>query len=216
MVPALAGTVSQHALTIITMFNSVLLRQTRLAAIGGLVASAILAVSAAESPGTPAPLPSHADLVRKFDQNGDGRLDASEREAMRSKLKIQRLAKKSGFKIPQEFLDKYDQDKDGEMVGDEWRVAWEAETKILRETYDADKDGELNKAERKSMMADVAAGKITGIPAYFAGRMGDDPKMSTPVYVDEQKALLSFDADGDGIASADELKKIRQDRQKIP
>ncbi len=150
-------------------------------------------------------------LVEKHDKNADGRLDAAERELMRLAMKEQRLEKAgSSFKIPPEFLAKYDANKDGEMQGDEWRVAWEAETKILREAYDADKDGSLNKEERQAMMADVGKGKITGIPAFFAGRMVNDPGSAEPTYLAEQQELLRFDADGDGLASADELARIRE------
>lgn len=152
------------------------------------------------------------ELVAKHDKNGDGRLDATEREQMRLALKEERLSKKSSFKIPPEFLAQYDKNKNGEMEGDEWKVAWEAETKILRETYDADKDGTLNKAEKEAMMADVGKGKITGIPAFFAGRMIHDPGSGKPEYLEEQQKLLKFDVNGDGLASAEELKRIRETR----
>lgn len=139
-------------------------------------------------------------LVEKHDKNGDGRLDASEREQMRLALKQTRLSKKgSGFPIPADFLAKYDRDKDGEMQGEEWKIAWEAETKILTDTYDADKDGTLNKAEKQAMMAAVGAGKITGIPAFFAQRMLQDGSKSAPEHLATQKEMLKFDANGDGL-----------------
>lgn len=152
------------------------------------------------------------DLISKHDKNKDGRLDPAERDAMRLALKDRRLKKKeSGFKIPADFLAKYDSDKDGEMAGEEWRVAWEAETRILREAYDSDKDGSLNDSEKKRMMGDVKDGKITGIPAFFAGRMVNDPSSSSaPPFLAEQERLLKFDGNGDGRASAAELKQIRE------
>lgn len=154
-----------------------------------------------------------SELVAKHDKNGDGRLDAAEREQMRLAVKDERLIKKgSSFKIPPEFLAKYDKNKNGEMEGEEWKVAWDAETKILTETYDADKDGTLNKEEKQAMMADVGKGKITGILAFFAGRMVHDPGSSKPEYLEEQQKLLNFDTNGDGLASAEELKRIRESR----
>ena len=123
------------------------------------------------------------------------------------------VRKGSGFKVPPEFLAQYDENKSGEMDGDEWRVAWEAETKILREAYDANKDGTLNKAEGDALMADVGKGKITGIPAFFAGRMIRDQGFSKPDYVEKQAELLKFDSNGDGIASLEELDRIRKSRQ---
>ena len=155
-----------------------------------------------------------SELVTKHDKNGDGRLDAAEREQMRLRLKDERLVKKgSDFKVPPEFLAQYDENKNGEMDGVEWKVAWEAETKILKETYDANKDGTLNKAEGEAMMADVGKGKITGIPAFFAGRMIQEPGSSKPEYVEKQAELLKFDSNGDGIASLEELDRIRKSRQ---
>lgn len=158
-----------------------------------------------------------SELLAKHDANGDGRLDATEREQMRLAQKEQRLSKKgSGFQIPADFLAKYDANKDGEMEGPEWKVAWDAETKILKDNYDADKDGTMNKAEKQAMMADVGKGKITGIPAFFAGRMVQDPGASTPEFLETQKELLKFDDNHDGIASTDELEHIRKSRPKAP
>lgn len=156
-----------------------------------------------------------SELLEKFDKNKDGRLDLSERDAMRLTLKEGRLKKReSGFKIPADFLAKYDANKDGEMGGEEWQVAWEAETKILRETYDANKDGSLDESEKKRMMADVGEGKITGIPAFFAGRMVNDPSNSKALFIEDQEKLLKFDEDGDGRASALELRRIRESKPK--
>lgn len=158
-----------------------------------------------------------AELAAKHDANGDGRLDAAERERMRLALKEQRLGRKgSGFPIPADFLAKYDANKDGEMAGPEWKVAWDAETNILRDTYDADHDGTLGPAEQRAMLADVGNGKITGIPAFFAGRMVQDQGAGQPDYLATQQALLKFDDNHDGVASAEELERIRQSRTKTP
>ncbi|MFM8360713.1 MAG: hypothetical protein ACKOET_19355, partial [Verrucomicrobiota bacterium] len=143
----------------------------------------------------------------------DGRLDAAEREAMRLALRDERLkGRRSGFQVPADFLAKYDANRDGEMEGPEWKVAWDAETRILRDTYDADHDGQLSRDEKKAMMTDVARGKITGIPAFFAGRMAQDPKTSEPEYLDGPRAWLKFDANGNGRADAEELRRLRESR----
>lgn len=159
----------------------------------------------------------HAELVAKNDKNQDGRLDAAEREAMRLALKEQRLKTRGPeFKPPPEFLAKYDKDKDGEMGSGEWKTAWDAETKILTDTYDADKDGTLNKTEKEAMLADVGKGKITGIPAFFAGRMAVESRSTEPAYLAAQKELLKFDANSDGIASSEELESIRKSKAQKP
>lgn len=156
-----------------------------------------------------------AELLRKFDANHDGRLDPVERERMRSAARESKAAAKSMFQIPPEFLARYDADHDGEMTGPEWKVAWEAETKVLRETYDTSKDGKLDPTETSRMLDAVKTGKITGIPAFFASRMAEDPASggaAEPAYLLRQRELLAFDADADGIASPAELQKIREAR----
>lgn len=155
-----------------------------------------------------------AELVARYDANHDGRLDDAERERMRAARGKERLGSRAGSMIPAEFLAKYDTSKDGEMQPEEWKVAWDAETKVLTETYDADKDGQLGKTEKAAMMADVRKGEITGVPAYFAGRLAEDAAKSEPAYLDAVKANQKFDADGDGRASAAELERIRAERAK--
>lgn len=179
-------------------------------------AAPLPAGSAEPGPATPPFPPNRADLLARHDRNGDGRLDDAEREAMRLALRDQRLKGRPGFQVPPEFLAKYDANRDGQMEGPEWKVAWEAETKILRDTYDADRDGQLSRDEKKAMMTDVGRGKITGIPAFFAGRMAQDPKTSEPEYLDGPRAWLKFDANGNGRADAEELRRLRESRSPQP
>ncbi|MSU31965.1 MAG: hypothetical protein EXS25_04750 [Pedosphaera sp.] len=149
-------------------------------------------------------------LIKKNDLNQDGRLDEGEREKMRLALKKQRFSKSnSAFQVPADFLAKYDEDKNGEMAGNEWKIAWETETKILKKTYDEDKDGSLNLMEKNAMMIDVGKGKITGIPAFFAGGMAQESDSANPDFVIAQKKFLKFDTNHDGIATAEELRQIR-------
>ncbi len=180
---------------------------------------AALAARAADedssNPPGKAPADARTELLRKFDANRDGRLDPSERERMRSAARESKATAKSMFQIPPEFLARYDADHDGEMTGPEWKVAWEAETKVLRETYDTSKDGKLDAAETARMLEAVKTGKLTGIPAFFASRMAEDPASggaAEPAYLVRQRELLVFDADSDGIASPAELQKIREAR----
>ncbi len=153
-----------------------------------------------------------AALLKEFDANHDGRLDDAEREKLRLAHQQTRLQRKPGYTLPADFLAKYDASKDGEMQPAEWKVAWDAETKILTETYDADKNGELGKTEKAAMLADVGKGKITGVPAFFAGRLAEDQSKGEPEYLEATKTHLKFDADGDGRASAEELARIRASR----
>lgn len=149
------------------------------------------------------------ELLKEFDANHDGRLDDGERNKMRLVRQQIRLKPNSGFPLPADFLAKYDASKDGEMQPGEWKVAWDAETRILLETYDADKNGTLGETEKAAMLSDVGKGKITGVPAFFAGRMAQGQTKSDPKYLEASQARLKFDADGDGRASAEELARLR-------
>lgn len=187
------------------------------AVLASLLASLLAFLANAADPTRPAASAPdlRTELLRKFDANHDGRLDPAERERMRAATRTAKAAARPAFQVPPEFLARYDADHDGEMTGPEWKVAWEAETKVLRETYDTSRDGRLDAAETSRMLDAVKAGKITGIPAFFASRMAEDPASggaAEPAYLVRQRELLAFDADRDGIASPAELQKIRDAR----
>ncbi len=110
---------------------------------------------------------------------------------MRRAHQQKRLNRKPGCTLPADFLVKYDASKDGEMQPAEWKVAWDAETKILIETYDADKSGKLGKTENAAMLADVGKVKITGVPAFFAGRLAQDQSKGEPEYLVLKQACWS-------------------------
>lgn len=193
------------------------IRRESLCGLAAVIASTLTLLATAADPVPPVvSTPDlRTELLRKFDANHDGRLDPTERERMRSAARESKAAAKSMFQIPPEFLARYDADHDGEMTGPEWKVAWEAETKVLRETYDTSRDGKLDAAETSRMLDAVKTGKLTGIPAFFASRMAEDPASggaAEPAYLVRQRELLAFDADADGIASPSELQKIRETR----
>ncbi|GEM_PF-2548272 len=223
------------------------------------------------------------ELLAQYDKNGDGKLDAGERETMRLETKEQRLKGGGGSKLPADLLADYDENKDGDMDGREWGLARITEQSILMAKYDADGDGSLSDPEKTIMMnevrtvqmryardyfayllvydkntngefdgteypqaqaeearitlimydangdgmldesekgrgqADMRNGAIVGFYLRFAsevvGRGGRGNKRGGGGgYLEEQRELLVFDADGDGLASADELQKIRESR----
>lgn len=159
-------------------------------------------------------------LIQKFDQNDDGRLGPAEREAMR-RATAERSAKKAAGKgLPAEFLAKHDSNKNGEMDGEEWGPAIEKEVEVIVKRFDADKSGQLEKPEKAAVRAALRKGEFEGVYGYFAGRAAEDPdeakkqRRRGPSYLEQSRALLSFDVDGDGIASESELETIRASRQK--
>lgn len=218
-----------------------------------------------------------AELVARHDKNGDGRLDAAEREKMRLALKEERLKPGSsgGSRVPAEVLADYDTNKDGDMEDSEWAKARVAEQAILTKQFDADRDGSLNGQEIDAMMhdirtkrvryardyfaymlkydrndngrfdgeeyataqategaivektydanangafdkeemdklkADLKQGTIPGFYARFASEVAHGGRRGGG-YLEEKKKILVFDTNGDGIASAEELKRARQ------
>ncbi len=226
-----------------------------------------------------------ATLVARYDTNGDGKLDAEERETMRLETKEQRL---KGGGLPADLLADYDENKDGDMDDREWGRAVIAEQLILTAKYDSDRDGSLSDPEQRAMMVDVRSvpmryardycaylivydknkngqfdngeyaqaqaaeskvvmaaydadgdgklsptekgrgqadmkrGVIVGFYLRFAsvtldgGDKGASPRGGGDDYLTEQKRLLAFDADGDGLASSDELEVIRAARGSTP
>lgn len=117
-----------------------------------------------------------AAMVAKFDKNGDGRLDATEREAAREtkKLESRRPARNQMFQMPPEIVAKYDKDGDGQLndeenaaAGEGIRVRWAQ----VQKDYDANGDGTLDDAEREKMGDAIAAGKVDGLPRMFGGMM---------------------------------------------
>ena len=112
----------------------------------------LMAASKGRSSGPP-PLP--PELLAKYDTNGDGKLDATERAAMQADMEAQRKA----------LIAKYDTNGDGVLDATE-RAAMEADMKAQRlaeqtakfATLDADTSGGLT-------LAEFTAGAPTGATA---------------------------------------------------
>ena len=78
-----------------------------------LFASPAFAQSEAPAAPPPAPGPRHAEMIKQFDQNGDGRLDDTERAAARAAHRG-------------EFLKRFDRDGDGQLNDSEKAAARQA------------------------------------------------------------------------------------------
>ena len=78
-----------------------------------------------------------AEVLEKFDTDGDGKLSKEERKAAHEARKAERIAK-------------YDTDGDGELSDAEKQAARDARKAEMLEKFDADGDGELSKEERKA------------------------------------------------------------------
>ena len=96
--------------------------------------------------------PSREEVMKKFDKDGDGKLNEEEKAELRKKM----AERGAGRKVPPFILEKFDKDGDGKLNGDERaeaRKAMEARRAEMIEKFDKDGDGKLNEEERKAAMA---------------------------------------------------------------
>ncbi|MCW1926008.1 EF-hand domain-containing protein [Luteolibacter arcticus] len=108
------------------------------------------------------------EVVKEFDKDGDGKLNADEAKAAREarQAKAEEARKK--------MLEKYDADKDGKLSPEErttMRTELEAKRKALVEKYDADKDGKLSPTEIKA--AKDAGEEVPEFRPMGGGRRGE-------------------------------------------
>ena len=94
--------------------------------------------------------PSREEVMKKFDKDGDGKLNDEEKAELRKKMEGKR-------KLPPFVMEKFDKDGDGELNESERaeaRKTMEGRRKEMIAKFDKDGDGKLNLEERKAAMAD--------------------------------------------------------------
>ena len=106
-----------------------------------------------KKPGSKEGRPSREEIIKKFDKDGDGKLNDEEKAELRKKM-----AERSGGgrKLPPFLMKKFDKDGDGKLSDEEKaeaRKAMEARRKEMIGKFDKDGDGKLNEEERKAAMA---------------------------------------------------------------
>ncbi len=131
----------------------------------GVLIGTCMIVSAQDSTTTPQRPnrphgPPSAEMIKKFDKDGDGKLSDEERKAMQEAGKAKREEHQKAM------LAKYDKDGDGKL-SDEERAAAKAdrEAEMLKK-FDKDGDGKLSDEERAAMP------KHPGRPGRPGGRGG--------------------------------------------
>lgn len=92
-----------------------------------------------------------AEIIAKFDTDGDGKLNEEERKAAGDARKAE------GEKRRAEMLEKFDTDKDGKLSPEERKAA-------MLSRFDADGDGELNEAEKAEMKKAMQERRAQGGP----------------------------------------------------
>lgn len=94
-----------------------------------------------KAPRAPREVP--AEVIAKFDTDGDGKLNEEERKAAGEARKAE-FAKRRA-----EMIEKFDTDKDGKLSPEERKAAMLAR-------FDKDGDGSLNDAEKEAMRKEIA------------------------------------------------------------
>ena len=105
-----------------------------------------------KKPGSGEGRPSREEVMKKFDKDGDGKLNEEEKAELRKQM----AERGAGRKIPPFIMQKFDKDGDGKLSQDERaeaRKAMEARRAEMIERFDEDGDGKLNEEERKAAMA---------------------------------------------------------------
>jgi Ca2+-binding EF-hand superfamily protein len=104
--------------------------------------------------GAPPDRPSREELLKKFDQDGDGKLNKEEQAALReefAKTRGQGGTDRGPRRLPPQILKKFDKDGDGELSEEERGAMREEFAKRRAEVmkkFDKDGDGKLNEKER--------------------------------------------------------------------
>ncbi|RME71127.1 MAG: hypothetical protein D6781_04945 [Verrucomicrobia bacterium] len=120
-------------------------------------------------------------IVAMYDEDGDGKLDAVEREVLFEDIEAGKIEVPAGF-------------------GPRGGKGRQGPPPEILDQYDADGDGVLNAEERDALHADIEAGVVPPPP----GRCGENRRMGPPPEILEQ-----FDVDGDGVLSPAEHEALR-------
>ena len=175
-------------------------------------------------------------LLEQYDQDNDGRLSESEREALWQDRQADgesfdrrgrggrggpegrggRDGRGRGM-MPKELVAKYDLDNDGQLNQQEMRTARETMRKQFEEIvnqYDANNNGRLDPEEREVLQADVDSGKVEGLPQYFGRRGRGGPDGNSGEFGrkpgNREEWIKRFDTNNDGELDEAEREAARE------
>jgi Ca2+-binding EF-hand superfamily protein len=166
-----------------------------------------------------------ADMLERFDKDGDGELNDEERQAAREAFRAEREARRQAW-----LLEQYDKDGDGVLNEEEQaqldadreareaeRAKREAENKQRAlEAYDADGDGELSEAEKqegRQARREYMMGQREAFTARFDtngdGELTGDERLGIRETMGqvfgEMRFVRSFDSNGDNLVTAADM-----------
>ena len=172
----------------------------------------------------------HAELLKQYDADGDGKLNDAEKKAAREGMKAKWAEKKAAM------MKKFDTDGDGKLSDEEKKAIrenfgkrwhdghkhdWSDKMKEkMMEKFDADGDGELSDDEKKAMRNSIKkqwkAKKAEKLKLYDAdddGELSKDERKAAHA-AEKKKWVEKYDTDGDGEISAKEKKAAFKDMMK--
>lgn len=163
------------------------------------------------------------DLIRKYDENRDGRFDDKERENARTAYKKYLAENQTGKTLSAEqksFLVQFDTNRDEKISDDERKEAKAKLEAMLSDKanlavgsskdefikkFDMDKDGKLDAEERRAAKEYIEA-EEKGLPS--GSTFQSDSRVVE--FLNKEKLLRDFDQDRNGLLDEVEKKAIRE------
>ena len=174
-----------------------------------------------ENPG-PTPLATvRQQMLERFDRNDDSFLDRDERNTMRLESKRDaedrmkavlsaRKRREENDRPPERWLALYDKNKDKRFDGGEWEIARATEVARVTQQFDKNSDKQLSQEERKAVAQFMRSKKHHGYDHYILRLVSGEEERRRDQSRSPEERWHRFDADGNGIASREELAAIRK------
>lgn len=162
-------------------------------------------------------------MLEKFDANGDGDLDETERQTARDAMRAHHEEMRTQMKA--KLIEKFDTDGDGELTGEEREEAGRAMHRMrhakdrkhdrrhriarhLKEQFDTNEDGKLDETEREALKSHMQAKKAEIVERFDAdgnGKLEGDERVAVKEYMKAQHESRRLDINRDGVVNEQDV-----------
>ncbi|GAB5496637.1 MAG: hypothetical protein Phyf2KO_17170 [Phycisphaerales bacterium] len=162
-------------------------------------------------------------MLEKFDANGDGELDETERQTAHEAMRAHHEEMRANIKA--KLIEKFDADGDGELKGDEREEAGRAMHRLrhakdrrhdrrqrisrhLKEQFDTNEDGKLDETERAALKSHMQAKKAEIVERFDAdgnGKLEGDERVAVKEYMKAQHESRRLDINRDGVVNEQDV-----------